>query len=87
MTDSRNEGGLLAAGLLQLLLMALPLGDITTKAQQAQSFAPRIKKGDLAHLEAGRMTIGIGHPLLVGTGDVARVNLLVSFKDFGGDLG
>ena len=66
--------------------MALPLGHIAPKAQHPQPLAARIEEGHLAHLKAGRVAIGIGHPLLIGARSVAGKHLLIGLLDPGGDL-
>ena len=84
--DGRDEGGLLPAGLLQLLLVPLPFGHIAAEAQHPQTLAARVEEGHLAHLEAGRVAIGIDHPLLIGARSVAGKDLLIGLLDPGGDL-
>ena len=85
MADGGNKGGLVAARLLQLLLITLALGDIAPEAKQADALATTILQRHLAHLETGLVTIRILHPLLVGVQAVLLQHQAVRLQHLLGD--
>ncbi|MNG94583.1 hypothetical protein D3C79_535950 [compost metagenome] len=86
MADGGDEGGLVAARLLQLVLVLLALCDVSAKAEQAEPLAEAVEEGHLAQLEVGLAAIGVLQPLLVSEGLVAGEDLLVRLHHLAGDV-
>ncbi len=84
--DGGDESGLVAARLLQLVLILLALGDVTAKAKQTEPLAEPVEEGHLAQLEVGLAAIGILQPLFVGERLVAGEDQLVGLHHLVGDL-
>ena len=84
--DGGDEGGLVPTRLLQLVLVLLALGDVATKAEQAEPLAEAVEEGHLAQLEVGLAAIRILQPLLIGERLVLGEDLLVGLHHLAGDV-
>ncbi|MNP34557.1 hypothetical protein D3C76_1278500 [compost metagenome] len=83
MADRGDKGGLVAAGALQRILIALTLGNIAAKAHQPVALAHAIVIRHFADFEAGFTPVGIIQPLFVSQRDVVTEHLFVGFDNLG----
>ena len=82
MADGGDEGGLVTAGALQRILIALTLGDIAAKAHQTMTFPHPVVIRHFADLKAGFAPVRIVQPLLIGQRNVMAEDLFIRLHHF-----
>ncbi len=82
MADGRDKGGLVPAGTLQRVLIALTLGNIAPEAHQPVAFTDAVIIGNFADFEAGFAPVGVIEPLLIGERDIVTKHFLVGLNHF-----
>ena len=82
--DGGNKGSFIAAGALKRILIALALGNISTKTHQTMTFTDAIVIRHFADFKTGFAPIRIIEPLLIGQRHIMAKDFFIGFNDLFG---